>query len=84
LVGGTVVVGAGIAVANVALPGVIKRDFPSRVPGVTALYTMCLTLGGALAASVVVPLGGALGSAWRLPLGLLAVPVLLALLLCAF
>lgn len=84
LVGGTVVVGAGIAVANVALPGVIKRDFPSRVPGVTALYTMCLTLGGALAASVVVPLGGALGSPWRLPLGLLAVPVLLALLLCAF
>lgn len=84
LLGGTVVVGAGIAVANVALPGVIKRDFPSRVPGVTALYTMCLTLGGALAASVVVPLGVALGSAWRLPLGLLAVPVLLALLLCAF
>ncbi len=84
LLGGTVVLGAGIAVANVALPGVIKRDFPSRVPGVTALYTMCLTLGGALAASVVVPLGSALGSAWRLPLGLLAVPVLLALPLCAF
>ncbi|MFR9731309.1 CynX/NimT family MFS transporter [Saccharopolyspora sp. MS10] len=84
LLGGTVVVGAGIAVANVALPGLIKRDFPERVPAVTALYTMCLTLGGAAAASVVVPLGRALGSEWRLPLGLLAVPVLLALVLTAF
>ncbi|WP_243792807.1 MFS transporter [Saccharopolyspora gloriosae] len=84
LLGGTIVVGAGIAVANVALPGLIKRDFPSRVPGVTALYTMCLTLGGATAASTVVPLGRALGSEWRWPLGLLAVPVLLALLLTVF
>ena len=59
---GTVVVGAGIAVANVALPGLIKRDFPHNVPVITAAYTMCLTLGGAVAASVAVPLGDALGS----------------------
>ncbi|GAA2779723.1 MFS transporter [Saccharopolyspora taberi] len=84
LVGGTVVVGAGIAVANVALPGLIKRDFPSQVPMITAIYTVCLTLGGAVAASVVVPLGQALGSAWQLPLGALALPVLVALLISAF
>ena len=84
LLGGTVVVGAGIAVANVALPGLIKRDFPDQVPMVTAVYTMCLTLGGAMAASVVVPLGAALGSSWQLPLGALAVPVLVALLISAF
>jgi MFS transporter, CP family, cyanate transporter len=84
LLAGTVVVGAGIAVANVALPGLIKRDFPHNVPVITAVYTMCLTLGGALAASVVVPIGTALASAWRAPLGLLAVPVLLALVISVF
>lgn len=84
LLGGTVVVGAGIAVANVALPGLIKRDFPHRVPVVTAFYTVCLTLGGAMAASAVVPLAEALGSSWRLPLGLLAVPVLVALVISLF
>ncbi|MEV0089534.1 MFS transporter [Saccharopolyspora sp. NPDC050642] len=84
LLAGTVVVGAGIAVANVALPGLIKRDFPHKVPVITAVYTMCLTLGGAIAASVVVPLGAALSSAWRAPLGLLAVPVLLALVISIF
>lgn len=83
LLAGTVVVGAGIAVANVALPALIKRDFPGHVPVVTAAYTMCLTLGGAVAASVVVPLGQALGSPWQGPLGLLAVPVALALVIGA-
>lgn len=84
LFGGTVVVGAGIAVANVALPGLIKRDFPHRVPTITAVYTVCLTLGGATAASVVVPLANALGSSWQAPLGLLAVPVLIALVISLF
>ncbi|GAA2357000.1 CynX/NimT family MFS transporter [Saccharopolyspora halophila] len=79
LLAGTVIVGAGIAVANVAVPGLIKRDFPHNVPAITAAYTMCLTLGGAIAASVVVPIGAALGSSWQAPLGLLAVPVLIAL-----
>ncbi|GAA0534729.1 MFS transporter [Saccharopolyspora subtropica] len=84
LLGGTVVVGAGVAVANVAMPGLIKRDFPDNVPVITAVFTMCLTLGGAVAASVVVPLGAVVRSAWQAPLGLLAVPVLLALVISVF
>ncbi|MGW1676750.1 CynX/NimT family MFS transporter [Saccharopolyspora sp. NPDC002376] len=84
LLTGTVVVGAAIAVANVALPGLIKRDFPHNIPVITAVYTVCLTLGGAFAASIVVPVGAALGSAWQAPLGLLAVPVLLALVISVF
>ncbi|QUH04512.1 MFS transporter [Saccharopolyspora erythraea] len=84
LLAGTVIAGAGIAVANVALPGLIKRDFPHNVPVVTAAYTVCLTLGGAMAASIVVPLGQALGSQWRLPLGSLAVPAVLTLVVSLF
>lgn len=84
LLGGTVVTGAGIAVAHVAVPGLIKRDFGGRIPLITAIYTMCMLVGGAAAAGTVVPLGRALDSPWRLPLGLLSVPVLAALVLSAF
>src|SRR5690606_32696659 len=79
LFGGTVVLGAGIAIANVALPGLIKRDFAARVPVVTAAYTLCLTLGGAAGASIVVPLGAAVGSGWRVPFAVIAVCTLLAM-----
>ncbi|WP_234434254.1 CynX/NimT family MFS transporter [Streptomyces sp. NRRL F-5126] len=80
LLGGTVVVGAGIAVANVLLPGVIKRDFAHRVGLMTGLYSMSLFGGAALAAGVTVPVGHALSLGWRPTLalwGLLAVVALL-------
>ncbi|MEW2547514.1 MFS transporter [Streptomyces sp. NPDC047002] len=80
LLAGTVVVGAGIAVANVLLPGVIKRDFPDRVGLMTGLYSMSLFGGAALAAGITVPLGHALSLGWRPTLalwGLLAVAALL-------
>ncbi|GGM77738.1 MFS transporter [Longimycelium tulufanense] len=77
LLAGTVLVGAAIGVANVTLPSLIKRDFPHRVPAVTAVYSMSLTLSGAAAAGAVVPVQHALGSDWRLPLALTAAfPVL--------
>jgi CP family cyanate transporter-like MFS transporter len=76
---GTVVVGAGIAVANVLLPGVIKRDFPGRVGLMTGLYSMTLFAGPALAAGVTVPIQHAANLGWRPALamwGLLAVVAL--------
>ncbi|QFR97535.1 MFS transporter [Streptomyces tsukubensis] len=79
LLGGTVIVGAGIAVANVLLPGVIKRDFPSRVGLMTGLYSMSLFGGAALAAGITVPLGDAIGLSWRPTLALWGVLGLVAL-----
>src|SRR5262245_49300151 len=38
LFAGTVLIGAGIAVGNVLLPSLIKRDFPARVGLLTAAY----------------------------------------------
>ncbi|MYS22151.1 MFS transporter, CP family, cyanate transporter [Streptomyces sp. DvalAA-14] len=76
LLGGTVVIGAGIAVANVLLPGLIKREFGSRVGLMTGLYSMSLSLGAALAAGITVPLGRLAHTDWRTTLamwGLLAV-----------
>ncbi|MFC5264616.1 CynX/NimT family MFS transporter [Kribbella qitaiheensis] len=76
LLGGTAVIGAGIAVANVLLPGVIKRDFARRVGLITGLYSMSLAVGATLAAGITVPLGHVAHTDWRTTLalwGLLAV-----------
>ncbi|MGW3285176.1 CynX/NimT family MFS transporter [Streptomyces sp. NPDC001002] len=71
---------AGIAVANVLLPVVVKQRFPDRVGMMTGLYSMALNLGASSAAAVTVPLAEAFGGDWRIglgswaALGLLAVP----------
>ncbi|MFG2830027.1 CynX/NimT family MFS transporter [Streptomyces sp. NPDC048434] len=65
LFAGTLVIGAGIAVANVLLPGLIKRDFPARAGLMTGLYSMSLFGGAALAAGVTVPVQQAAGLNWR-------------------
>ncbi|GDY29012.1 MFS transporter [Gandjariella thermophila] len=72
LFAGTVVVGAAVGIANVALPALIKREFPARVTQVTSLYTVFLTLGSSVAAAGAVPLMHAAGGSWRVPLLLLA------------
>ncbi|WP_107060324.1 CynX/NimT family MFS transporter [Streptomyces sp. NRRL F-5123] len=63
---------AGIAVANVLMPVIVKRYFPDRVGPVTGLYSMALSLGTALAAALSVPLTDAMGHGWRLGLGVWA------------
>ncbi|MCH6171795.1 CynX/NimT family MFS transporter [Pseudonocardia alaniniphila] len=70
LLAGTVLIGAGIAIANVLLPGVIKRDFERRVGLMTGLYTMTLFASPALAAGLSVPLERATGLGWRRVLAL--------------
>jgi CP family cyanate transporter-like MFS transporter len=66
---GTVMIGASLAVANVLLPAVIKRDFSDRLAAVTSLFTAFLSGTGALASGIVVPVSqiqaaeGVLG--WR-------------------
>lgn len=79
LFAGTVLLGAGIGVANIAVPGLIKRDFPDRVSLLTAGYTVSLTAGGAVASGIVVPLSDALNSPWQWPLALLGLPVVVAI-----
>ena len=53
---GTVLIGASIAVANVLMPAVIKRDFGERITVVTAAFTALLAGMGAVASGVVVPI----------------------------
>jgi CP family cyanate transporter-like MFS transporter len=65
LFAGTAVIGAGIAVANVVMPGIIKRDFGRQSPAVLGLYSMCLFVGAAVTVGLTVPLQHATGLGWR-------------------
>ncbi|NLU69629.1 MFS transporter [Streptomyces sp. HNM0574] len=61
---GCAVVGTGIALLNVLMPGLIKRDFPERAAGMTALYSTSMILGATVSAATAVPLERALGG-WQ-------------------
>ena len=81
---GTAVIGVALAVANVLMPAVVKRDFPARIPVMMAVYTAVLSGFGALASGVVVPLSnirtadGELGWRWALALTGILLPVAIA------
>lgn len=74
---GTMLAGACIAICNVLLPGVVKRDFPDKAALLTGFYTMALSGGAALAAAFTLPLYRALGNSWQQALSLWAVPALI-------
>lgn len=69
---GTAIIGIGIAIINVLMPAVVKRDFPSRVAAVTAAYTALLAGLGAVSSGVVVPIShitvGGDPAGWRFAL----------------
>jgi MFS transporter, CP family, cyanate transporter len=79
LFAGTVLIGSAIAVGNVLLPSLIKRDFAHRTGLMTGLYTMAIAGGGALAAGVTVPVAQAAGLGWRAALASWALFVVVAL-----
>lgn len=75
---GTAVAGAAIAIGNVLVPVLVRRDFPHRTGTAMALYTTSLIGFAALAAGVTVPVADALGGGWRPGLGVWALPAAVA------
>lgn len=69
---GTVVIGAAIAVGNVLVPVIVRRDYPRRVSVATGVYSACITLAASTASAMAVPLAGAAG--WRGALGFWVLP----------
>lgn len=63
---------AGIAVANVLLPVVVRKHFADRATVITGVYTMTLIAGTTTAAAASVPIAHAFGD-WRAGLGVWAV-----------
>ncbi|HEP8367424.1 TPA: CynX/NimT family MFS transporter [Pseudomonas aeruginosa] len=64
---GTATIGVGIAVGNVLLPSLVKRDFPAKVPTVMGVCSIAIGGAAALASASAVPLGHAFG--WQGALG---------------
>jgi CP family cyanate transporter-like MFS transporter len=72
---GTIVIGSAIAIGNVLLPALVKRDFASTAGTMTGVYTATMSATAAVATAISVPLAAGLGLGWR---GALAVWVGLA------
>jgi CP family cyanate transporter-like MFS transporter len=83
LFAGTVLVGCAIAVGNVLVPALIKRDFQSHRVLMTALYSVALSGGAAISGGLTVPLESLTGLGWRGATALWALPAVIALLLWA-
>jgi CP family cyanate transporter-like MFS transporter len=69
LFAGSLVALAGIAVANVVLPGLVRTHFPQHIPIMTAAYTTLLTVGAAASAALANPVEHALRGDWRTGIG---------------
>lgn len=80
---GSALAGASIAVGNVLLPALVKRDFAHHAATMTGLYTMALCGGAATAAALTLPLTHAFGNAWSIGLGLWALPAAVVAILWA-
>ena len=79
LFAGTALAGAGIAVANVVVPAIVKARFESWTGVLMGVYVASLGAGAAVAAGLTAPLANALDGQWNVALALWAVPAVVAL-----
>lgn len=78
---GTLLVGLGIAICNVLLPGVIKEKFPTKVAIMTSLYTTSMSIFATAAAGLSVPLAEDLQLGWQKSLLIWGLPAFIGIFL---
>ena len=76
LLGATIVMGAGVAVVQPALPALVGRWMPKHIAVATAIYTNGLLVGEVLPVALFPVLFPLLGQSWRATFFLWAVPVI--------
>ncbi|MGH3586103.1 MAG: MFS transporter [Pseudonocardia sp.] len=81
LFAGTLLIGAGIAVGNVLLPSLVKRDFPHRTGLLTSAYATVMGGVAAVASGVAVPISQVAPGGWRTAWGCWIVLALVAVVL---
>lgn len=64
---GSIFIGSGIALGNVLLPSLVKRDFPHRVVSVTGAYALTMGIAAAACSSLIIPFSHQWG--WQIALG---------------
>lgn len=67
---GTFILGSAIAMGNVLLPALIKKNFPLKIGIMTGLYTTFMNLFGSLASGLSYPVTMSLNIGWRQTLAL--------------
>ncbi len=65
LFAGTFLLGAGIAIGNVLVPGIIKARFPERLGLATGAFTISMTSFAAVSAAVSYPISKLPNMGWR-------------------
>ena len=79
----TAVAGTGIAISNVLLSALVKRDFAEQAALMMGLYTMAVCAGAAGGAGLTVPLVHGLGGDWSRALAVWAAPAAVVALIWA-
>ncbi|HZV20451.1 MAG TPA: MFS transporter [Hyphomicrobiales bacterium] len=77
----TVLMGAGVAIMQPALPVLVREWLPTRIGFATAVYSNGLLIGEILPVSLAKPLAPLLGESWRTGLAIWSVPVVIIALL---
>lgn len=62
---GTALLGTAIAICNVLLPGLIKREFSNKVGIMTGVYSVSMNMWAAIASGISIPITQELGFGWR-------------------
>src|SRR5690554_156714 len=78
---GTAVIGVGIALGNVLLPSVIKRDFPSQLAVMTATYVLVMGIVSGGYSALILPLSQYQHMGWQMALAGFAVLTVFSLVL---
>ena len=65
LFGGTVLLGFGVALGNVLIPGIIKARFPAQVGLVTSAFTISMGSFAAISSAISYPVSQLPGFGWR-------------------
>lgn len=81
LYAGSILLAAAIAVGNVLVPGLIKRDFPHKVGLLTSIYATTLATFASLSSGISVPLAQSLPGGWRGALAVWCIPAIITALI---
>ena len=76
---GTILVGLGIAICNVLLPGIVKDKFPLKVALMTSIYSTIMGVFAAVSSGVSIPLAVTLNWGWQLALFVWTIPAIIGI-----
>lgn len=81
---GTILVGLGIAICNVLLPGVVKEKFPAKVALMTSVYSTTMGIFAAISSGLSIPFASDLNWGWQLSLAFWIIPALFGIVVWLF